>query len=102
MALFVPKDIKTLAVEIKTLYMKDLEILEKHEVPTQAQLFEYPSFKRIEMSVITNVIDDKSMWDLKGELDKHELFMHVFFLFRCWNLTGCLGLEYHTGMDYFL
>jgi len=93
---------ESLVEEIKRLYMEDLDRLEKRNETTQAQLFEHSSFKFIEMLVIKNVIDGKSRWHLKTELDKYELFTHVYFLFRCWNAHGCLDLEYHAGMNYFL
>lgn len=92
-------DLDTSIVDtIIKLYKEDLVAIETQDDLTQKQLFEYSSFKFIEKCVIENVIDSKSMWLVKKELDDYSLLSHVYFLFSCYGVTGCLDFEYHEGM----
>jgi hypothetical protein len=90
-------NITSIVDKIIKLYNEDLVAIESQDddVLTQKQLFEYSSFKFIKECVIENVIDNKSMWLVKKELDDCLLLSHVYFLFHCWGITGCLDFEYH-------
>ena len=81
------------------LYRNDLNAIEAQGIVdtiTQTELLEYSSFKFIEKCVRENKIDKDSMWLVKKELDDWTLLSHVYYLFSCWGITGCLDVNYHT------
>ena len=85
--------------DIIKLYWNDLHAIKAQGIMytiTQKELLEYSSFKFIEKCVRENKIDKDSMWLVKKELDDHTLLLHVYCLFCCWGITGCLDVDYHT------
>lgn len=84
--------------KIIELYREDLKIIESHHSITQRKFFELTSFKYIANCVIGGMIDNKSKWQVKKELDDYSLLSHVYFMFECFGVAGCLDYEYQEGM----
>ena len=89
-----------LVEKIIELYGEDINTINSHPNPNimQRELFGLTSFKYIEECVIGGVIDNKSMWQVKKELDDYSLLSHVYFMFECFGVGGCLDYEYQEGM----